>query len=56
MKTKTQILMIHGGMTFKNKKDYLDYLKNKEKALKIVKDRIEFFNKSYGYKWNNIVT
>jgi predicted alpha/beta hydrolase family esterase len=30
MKNKTQILMIHGGMTFKNQKDYLDYLKNKE--------------------------
>lgn len=30
MKNKTQILMIHGGMTFKNQKDYLNYLKNKE--------------------------
>jgi uncharacterized protein len=30
MKNKTQILYIHGGMTFKNRKDYLSYLKNKE--------------------------
>ncbi len=29
MKQK-QILMIHGGMTFKSEKDYLSYLKNKE--------------------------
>jgi predicted alpha/beta hydrolase family esterase len=29
MKTKKQILLIHGGMTFKNKKDYLNYLRNK---------------------------
>jgi len=28
--TKKQIVFIHGGMTFKNKKDYLDYLKNKD--------------------------
>ncbi len=27
---KQQILMIHGGMTFKTEKDYLTYLKNKE--------------------------
>ncbi len=30
MKKKTQILMVHGGMTFKTQKDYLNYLKNKE--------------------------
>jgi len=29
MKTKSQILYIHGGETFKNQKDYLTYLKNK---------------------------
>ena len=27
---KTQILIIHGGMTFKNKKDYLHFLKTRE--------------------------
>jgi predicted alpha/beta hydrolase family esterase len=30
---KIQILWIHGGNTFKNKKDYLDYLLNKEISL-----------------------
>ena len=30
---KIQILYIHGGNTFKSKKDYLDYLKNKEVSL-----------------------
>jgi predicted alpha/beta hydrolase family esterase len=34
MKKKTQIFMIHGGMTFKNQKDYLHYLKTKEINLK----------------------
>lgn len=29
MKNKTQIFVIHGGMTFKNKKDYTDWLKNR---------------------------
>lgn len=28
MKNKTQILIVHGGMTFKNQRDYLCYLKN----------------------------
>src|SRR3989338_6528329 len=30
MKSKTQIILIHGGMTFKNKKDYLSYLKTRK--------------------------
>jgi len=30
MKRKTQILMVHGGMTFKNKKDYLHFLKTRQ--------------------------
>lgn len=33
MKTKTQIFLIHGGMTFKNKKDYLNYLKTREVSI-----------------------
>lgn len=33
MKKKTQILLIHGGMTFKSSKDYLDYLHNKPISL-----------------------
>lgn len=34
MKKKTQIFLIHGGMTFKNKKDYLHYLKTREVSIK----------------------
>lgn len=34
MKKKTQILIIHGGMTFKNEKDYLHFLKTREISLK----------------------
>src|SRR3990172_2004460 len=30
MKKKLQILMIHGGMTFKNDKDYMRYLKTRK--------------------------
>lgn len=30
MKSKIQVFMIHGGMTFKTKKDYLRFLKNRE--------------------------
>jgi predicted alpha/beta hydrolase family esterase len=30
MKAKTQILIVHGGMTFKDRKDYLNFLKNRE--------------------------
>jgi predicted alpha/beta hydrolase family esterase len=31
---KTQIIFIHGGMTFKNKKEYLQYLKTRKISLK----------------------
>lgn len=34
MKKKIQILLVHGGMTFKNKKDYLRYLKTRKISLK----------------------
>lgn len=33
MKNKLQLLYIHGGLTFKSRKDYLNYLKNKEISL-----------------------
>ncbi len=32
-KRKTQILHVHGGITFKNHDDYLDYLKNRKISL-----------------------
>ncbi len=34
MKNKTQIVYIHGGETFKSRKDYLNYLKTKEEFSK----------------------
>ncbi len=34
MKKKIKILTVHGGMTFKNEKDYLHYLKTKEVSTK----------------------
>lgn len=40
MKKKTQILFINGGMTFKNQKDYLNFLKTRE--IKIEK-RVRWF-------------
>lgn len=33
MKNKTQILIIHGGETFRNQKDYLQYLKTRKISL-----------------------
>ncbi len=33
MKSKTQVLFIHGGMTFKNKKDYIHYLKTRDVSI-----------------------
>lgn len=33
MKTKPQIFMVHGGMTFKNIKDYLNFLKNRDVSI-----------------------
>ncbi|MFA6445989.1 MAG: hypothetical protein WCW14_01935 [Candidatus Paceibacterota bacterium] len=52
---KTQILMIHGGETFKNKKDYLNYLKNRPVSLEN-KPRWaqEYFTKEMGKKFQII--
>lgn len=39
----------------KNKKEKRDeYLKYKEDALILVKERLEYFNKYYNFKWHNI--
>ena len=49
MKNETQILMIHGGMTFKNKKDYISYLKNKKVTIeKKVTWALDYFDKQLG--------
>lgn len=43
MKHKTQLIFIHGGMTFKNKKDYLSYLRNREISIEKKKKWSEFY-------------
>src|SRR3989344_8221980 len=49
MKKKTQILMIHGGNTFENKKDYLKYLKTKKVSIeKKVRWSEGYFDKELG--------
>jgi predicted alpha/beta hydrolase family esterase len=49
MEKKIQIFMVHGGMTFKNKKDYLHFLKTRKIS---IKEKIywsnEFFKKKLG--------
>ena len=55
MKTKMQIFMIHGGETFKNKKDYLSYLKNRPVSIeKTYKWALEYLDKELGKKFEII--
>ncbi|MFA6274451.1 MAG: alpha/beta hydrolase [Candidatus Paceibacterota bacterium] len=55
MEKKTQILMIHGGMTFKNDKDYLHYLKTKKIKLEKKSNwAIEYMDKELGHKFEII--
>lgn len=55
MKNKPQIFLIHGGMTFKNNKDYLDYLKKREVSIEN-KPRwaLEYLDKEIGRKFQII--
>jgi hypothetical protein len=49
MKTKTQIFIIHGGMTFKNDKDYLHFLKTKKiSTVKKVRWQDDYLDKELG--------
>jgi predicted alpha/beta hydrolase family esterase len=46
---KIQVLMIHGGMTFKNKKNYLDYLKTRTISIEHKENwSNEYFTKNLG--------
>ncbi|HPT08623.1 MAG TPA: alpha/beta hydrolase [bacterium] len=55
MESKKQIIFIHGGMTFKNKKDYFSYLRNKEISLdKKSKWSKEYLDKELGKKFQII--
>ncbi len=52
---KIQILLVHGGMTFKNEKDYLRYLKTKKvSAKKKVYWAGEYLEKSLGKRFEII--
>ena len=49
MKKKRQILMVHGGMTFKNEKDYLHFLKTRKiSAKKKISWSGDFLDKKLG--------
>lgn len=55
MKNKLQILYIHGGETFKSRKDYLNFLKNIEVSLEEKKKWSgEFLTKKLGSKFDII--
>ncbi len=55
MKKKTQILMIHGGNTFENKKDYLKYLKTKKISIeKKLRWSEGYFDKELGKRFEII--
>ena len=38
MEKKIQIFIVHGGMTFRNKKDYLYFLRNRKISIEKKKD------------------
>jgi predicted alpha/beta hydrolase family esterase len=49
MENKIQVFIIHGGMTFKSKKDYLHFLRTKEVSIdKKIKWSDEFLEKNLG--------
>ena len=54
-KKKIQVLVVHGGMTFKNEKDYLHYLKTKKvSSKKKVSWSGDYLEKSLGKKFEII--
>lgn len=55
MKNKIQVLFIHGGMTFKNKKDYLHYLKTRDiTTKKKIKWSNEYLDQKLGKRFEII--
>lgn len=55
MKNKSQIFMVHGGMTFKSNKDYLRYLKTRRiRIQKKVNWAGDYLNKELGKKFEII--
>ncbi|HUC88737.1 MAG TPA: alpha/beta hydrolase [Candidatus Paceibacterota bacterium] len=55
MKNKTQIFIVHGGETFKRKKDYLNYLKTRKVSIEKKKSwSREYLDKELGRKFEII--
>jgi len=55
MEKKIQIFIIHGGMTFKNKKDYLHFLKTREVSIEEkIRWTDEFLKKNLGQNFDII--
>jgi predicted alpha/beta hydrolase family esterase len=55
MKKKPQIFIIHGGMTFKNQKDYLKYLKERDVSIeKKIRWAEGYLDKELGKKFHII--
>ena len=55
MKNKKQIFLVHGAETFKNRKDYLNYLKNRSVSIeKKPKWALEYLDKELGKEFNII--
>ena len=55
MKNKIQIFIIHGGHTFKNRKDYLHYLKNRKISIEEkIRWTDDFLKKSLGINFKII--
>ena len=54
-KDKLQLFLIHGGMTFKNRANYLDYLKNREVSIdKKIKWYDDYLDKKLGQRFHII--
>lgn len=55
MTTRPQIFIIHGGMTFKNQEDYIEYLKNKPISVENIKKwSEEYLDKELGKEFDII--
>ena len=55
MKSRPQIFIIHGGMTFKNKKDYIDWLKNRSISVeKKQRWSVEYLDRKLGKEFDII--
>jgi hypothetical protein len=55
MKTKKQIFLIHGGMTFRKESEYIDYLKTRDVSIeKKVRWMDQYLDEKFGKKFQII--